>query len=376
MNASFDTKKPGIRDMKVAIIGLGLIGGSLARALKERLWVKEIIAVNRSSESLKQAMEDGVVDKGFTEVSRDVLDADIIFLCTPVKKTMEYLDLLKDSLKPGCILTDVGSTKAEIVSYAESLPGVADFIGGHPMAGTEKTGYAAGFSHLFENAYYVLTPSRHCPEEALCLMIELVEGIGSIPVVMDPGQHDRVTASISHVPHLIASALVNMVKELDGDSGKMHTLAAGGFKDITRIASASPEMWENIILSNKARVSEILGCYIDLLKAYQGYVDEGNSEEINKIFRESKAFRDTFPDNRRGLLKPFSDILVDVLDKPGMIGSIATLLGDHGINIKNLNVSNSREFEQGCLTLTLPDAESAERAMALLSEKGYKAFRR
>lgn len=363
-------------DKKVGIIGLGLIGGSLARALHERLGITRIVAVNRTREPLEQALADRMISQGFSDLDSELLDCDIIFICTPVKRALGYIDALTGRVKSGCIITDVGSTKAEIVSYVNQLDNPPCFIGGHPMAGAEKTGYSASFAHLFENAYYILTPSKGSTEDCINIMTELVRKIGAIPITLDAGQHDRITGSISHVPHIIASALVNMVRELDTADGKMQTLAAGGFKDITRIASSSPEMWENIVLSNRQPVCDILDTYIQLLQKYKGFIEEENSQEVYDFFHTSKVFRDTFSNVKKGLIQPIYDIIVDVVDKPGIIGEIATLLGCNGINIKNINVSNNREFEQGCLRITLPDAESIDCALSLLIEKGYKACKR
>jgi len=361
-------------DKKVTIIGLGLIGGSLARVLKERVGVSEIIAINRSLAPIKQALEDGTISHGFTDLDEYIWDSDIIFICTPVKCSIEYIDILSKNVKRDCIITDVGSTKAEIIDYINDMQKPPLFIGGHPMAGTEKTGYSSGFVHLFENAYYILSPSKTTDAASMELMIQLTKSIGAIPVVLDAQVHDRITGSISHVPHVIASALVNMVKELDSPTGEMQLLAAGGFKDITRIASSSPEMWENIISSNNEQIIQILDAFVKQLESFKDYVKNSESDRIYDFFNSAKSYRDSFSDNKKGLLDPQYQIVVDVVDKPGIIGEIATILGTNNINIKNVNVSNNREFEQGCLKITLSDSQSANIAFDLLTDKGYKVY--
>ncbi len=367
---------------KITIIGLGLIGGSLARALNERLGMKNIIAVNRSERSIYNAVKDGTIRCGYTDINDEIYDSDIIFLCTPVKRAIEILNTISKKVKPDCIITDVGSTKAEIIEYIDKMTDSPCFIGGHPMAGTEKTGYSAGFVHLFENAYYVLSPSKSTTKSAMRTMVELVKGIGALPVVLDATEHDRITGSISHVPHIIASGLVNMVKRSDSTDGKMQMLAAGGFKDITRIASSSPEMWENIVLSNKEQIRDILENYITILGQFKEYIDKDDTVSIYDYFAVAKEFRDSFatlktstPPTGGTMISPLYEIIVDVIDTPGIIGKIATILGGNGVNIKNINVSNSREFEQGCLRITLPDFESANFAFDLLTRTGYKVYR-
>ncbi len=360
---------------RACIIGLGLIGGSIARALRERLGITDIVAVNRNSASIQQAVEDGVISCGFNHLNEYVFDSDIIFICTPVKRTMEFISALTGKVKDGCILTDVGSTKSEIVNYVNSMENAPLFLGGHPMAGSEKTGYSAGFSHLFENAFYVLTPCKTTTEESIELMRKIIESFGGLPVTMDPEEHDRVTGGISHVPHIIAATLVNLVRELDSSDGKMQLLAAGGFKDITRIASSSPEMWESIVTSNKHQIVDILENYLELVNLFKAKIAHGDSDWIYKAFESAKLFRDTFSAGKKGLISPAYELVVDVVDRPGIIGKIATLLGENSVNIKNINVSNSREYEQGCLRITLPDMESANFAFDLLAGSGYKVYK-
>lgn len=364
-----------MRDKKIVVIGLGLIGGSLARALRERLGVADITAINRSTGGIEQALKEGSISRGFTELNEYVWNADIIFICTPVKRTMEYIEAIAKKVRPDCIITDVGSTKAEIVDYVNAMQEPPLFIGGHPMAGTEKTGYSASFTHLFENAYYVLSPTRTTTAAAIDCMTEIVKGIGGIPVQLDAYEHDKITGSISHVPHVIAAALVNMVRETDTPDGKMQMLAAGGFRDVTRIASSSPEMWENITLSNRQQIKGILESYVELLDKFKTYIENNDSKSIYSFFECAKSYRDSFPARKKGLITPLCDIVVDVVDKPGIIGEIATILANKSINIKNINVSNSRELEQGCLRITLPDAESMDAAFDLLVDGGYKVYK-
>lgn len=360
---------------RISIIGLGLIGGSLARAFREKLGITDITAVDRDSGALQSAVRDGVIRRGCSEPDDDVWNSDVIFLCTPVKASLDFVALAARHAKPGCILTDVCSTKAEIAACTDALEQPVVFIGGHPMAGTEKAGYAASFPHLFENAYYILCPGKNSTPEALHTLTGLIRGIGAIPVHMNPVEHDRVTGCISHFPHIVASSLVNLVRKAETQDARMQTLAAGGFRDITRIASSSPEMWENIVLSNGRQLETILDTYVDMLQEVKKAIQAGSREEIHEFFASAKAFRDKLPEGKKGLIAPLHEVIVDVVDKPGIIGEIATLLGNHGINIKNIHVTNSREYEQGCLKITLPDPESVDQAQELLVCHGYRAFK-
>jgi prephenate dehydrogenase len=365
-------------DKKITIIGLGLIGGSLARALRERLGITNIIAINRSSSAFLHAIKDGNVREGFCETNEAIWDSDIIFICTPVKRTIEYIEAIAPHIKPGCIITDVGSTKSEIIEYINHHKAFPCFVGGHPMAGSEKVGYSESSSHLFENAYYVLTPSNTSTQTALDTMHEIVKGLGAIPIILDAVTHDKITGSISHVPHIIASALVNLVHKADSTEGVMQMLAAGGFKDITRIASSSPEMWENIVLSNQQQINEILTAYVNILLEFKEQMNQKKSTKVLDFFKQAKTYRDSFTvnaTNKTGLISSVYEIVVDVIDKPGIIGEIATLLGKNQINIKNISVTNSREYEQGCLKITLQDQSSVNVALRFLEQAGYRAFK-
>jgi len=369
-NSDFKTTS----NLKVTVIGLGLIGGSLIKALYERVGIRDITAVNRSMPPIEQALKDGFISRGFTECNEHVFNSDIIFICTPVKPTLAFIDELSGKVKPDCIVTDVCSTKTEIIDHINKMVSPPVFIGGHPMAGTEKTGYKEGFSHLFENAYYILSKSNTTTNSALETMLLILNLIGAIPIILDAGEHDKITAAISHAPHIIAASLVNLVREQDSSDGIMQMLAAGGFKDITRIASSSPEMWENITLSNKTQIIDAITKYIDLLQEFTKYVANNDSEKILKFLDDARKYRDSFSVSNKGLISPSCDLIIDVMDKPGIIGEITTLLGENNINIKNINVSNSREFEQGCLKVTLTDFESVKIAFDILANKDYKVY--
>ena len=360
----------------ISIIGLGLIGGSLAKAFRKEHENLKIYAVDNYAQSLLRAKSEGVIDNGFSECCFEIWNSDIIFICTPVKITMQFITQLCGNIKQDCIITDTASTKGEICNYIESLEKPPIFIGGHPMAGTEKSGYSNAFSHLFENAYYVLTPTKTSTETAVHTLDNLVSSIGAIPIVVSPQQHDLVTGCISHVPHIIASALVTLAKNNENDTGLVKLLAAGGFKDITRIASSSPTMWENIVLSNSEVIINLLDDCKSIVDDMITNIKNSDNLKIYDFFESAKIFRDNFATKSKGLIPQSFELLVDIKDEPGIIGNIATILGNNGINIKNINVSNSREFEQGCLRITLSDQTNTDKAFEILSDFSYKVFRK
>ena len=238
-----------INHLTAGFIGLGLIGGSIARGLKRSAPDIQIMAYMRTREKLEQAHADGIVDLILDGVDEHLSECDIIFLCTPVEFNESYLRQIRPFLKEGAVVTDVGSTKTSIHETVAALGMESCFVGGHPMAGSEKTGYESSTDHLLENAYYIITPTPHTPASYTDRMVDVANAIGALPLVLDYHRHDFIVAAISHLPHLIASSLVNLVHDCDSEDQMMKRLAAGGFKDITRIASSSPVMWEQICMS-------------------------------------------------------------------------------------------------------------------------------
>lgn len=250
---------------KIGFIGLGLIGGSIAKAIRQYYPDYDIIAFDKNKESLALAIQEGTIHTSCSSIDDNFRGCNYIFLCAPVTYNAAYLSQLKDLLDENCILTDVGSVKTSIHEEVIRLGMEANFIGGHPMAGSEKSGFMNSKAHLIENAYYILTPSAKVAEEKVDAYKDFVSSLKALPVILDYHEHDHITGTISHLPHIIASTLVNFVHDTDSKEGMMKSLAAGGFKDITRIASSSPVMWQQICLKNSENISQILGEYIEAL---------------------------------------------------------------------------------------------------------------
>jgi len=285
------------KDLNIGFLGLGLIGGSIARAVRDAFPDTTIqVYTRRKNPDLEQGVRDGILSRLIYDINSDFSSCDIIFLCAPVLKNIEFLSLLKPLIHENCIITDVGSVKGNIHRAAKELGLEKHFIGGHPMAGSEKTGYANSSAALLENSYYLLTPTPYTSDAKLQLLLSLLKCTGSKCVIVEPENHDDITAAISHVPHIIATTLVNMVRENDTPDGYMKAFAAGGFKDITRIASSSPEMWEHICLSNKDSIDHFLDLYIKSLEHFRKLLAEGKNEELRNTFLHAGRYRDSIPD--------------------------------------------------------------------------------
>lgn len=255
--------------------------------------------------------------------------------------------------------------------------GLSDFfIGGHPMAGSEKSGYVNSKAVLIENAYYILSPSRPEQKEKIQAFTEFIQAIRAIPVTLDCRTHDYITGTISHLPHVIASGLVNFVRDHDTTDELMKLLAAGGFKDITRIASSSPTMWEHVLMTNRENVSEILGNYIKTLEDVKKLIDAGDSQGIYNFFDTSRNYRNSVPDISAGPIKKLFAIYCDIIDEAGGIATIATILASNNISIKNIGIIHNREFEEGVLRIEFYEGVAQEKAAQVLRRHRYTVYER
>lgn len=360
----------------IGFIGLGLIGGSLAKAIKKAHPDYQLLAYNRTRETTLQAQKDGIIDVLCEEEDLRFSACDFIFLCTPVEQNIKYLTFLKNIITKDCILTDVGSVKGTIHRQVTDLGLTDSFIGGHPMAGSEKTGYEYSKDTLLENAYFIITPSENVSLDKISRYVDLVASISAIPLVLSYEEHDYITAGISHLPHLIASTLVNLVKNLDNEEEHMKMIAAGGFKDITRIASSSPSMWEQICEENPENISKVLDEYIRMLIQVRHDVDHHENEAIYEMFRSSRDYRDSFDILPKGPLKKRYELYCDLEDEAGGIAAIATILAMDGISIKNIGIIHNREFEQGVLHIEFYDENSLTRGITLLRKRNYVIYER
>lgn len=358
----------------VGIIGLGLIGGSIAKAIK-RYDGYSIKAFNRSKQSIDLALADKVIDVGSTVDLSIFSDCDIIFVCTPVDLIPVYVEKLIPIIKKDCIITDVGSTKSSIYNEMLKFGGKINYIGGHPMAGSEQTSYKAAKPFLLDNAYYVLTPAPDTQKKHIDKITQLVELMGAVPIVINPAEHDYTVAAISHVPHIIAAALVNTVKALDGEKQLMHALAAGGFKDITRIASSSPEVWSSICFDNKDYILQITESFKQQLDTFAQAISDGSkSSTLSENFALARDYRNSFSSKEASSYATNFELYVDTVDKPGIIACVATILSFNGINIKSIGVINNREYADGILQLVLESKEDKEKSHKLLTQMNYTVY--
>ena len=361
---------------KIGFIGLGLIGGSIARAIRQYFPDYEIVAFDKNKETLALATQESVIDVAATTIDDNFHQCSYIFLCAPVSYNTAYLKQVAGYLHEDCILTDVGSVKTNIHREVEALGLEPYFIGGHPMAGSEKSGYVNSKAMLIENAYYVLTPASRAAREKVDRYVEFVEALRAIPVLLNYREHDYVTGTISHLPHIIAASLVNFVRDTDTKEELMKNLAAGGFKDITRIASSSPTMWQHICLKNKEYISRILGEYIQALGKAKEMIDREDEQGIYHLFDSSRNYRNSIPASSAGPIKKAYEVYCDIIDEAGRIAGISAILASNNLNLKNIGIVHNREFEEGVLRIEFYDEASSKRAAELLQKFRYVVYER
>lgn len=355
----------------IGFIGLGLIGGSIAKAIRRVYPNYQIIGYDKDPDTLKNSQKDGTLTLAVQEVDQHFSSCDYIFLCAPVSYNLEYLKILKPILKEGCILTDVGSVKGPIHKAVaeEGLESV--FIGGHPMVGSEKAGYSHCSDRLIENAYYFLTPTNQVSEKKITDFSQFIEELGAMTILLDPNRHDYITASISHVPHIVAAELVHLVRKADDSSGMLKQLAAGGFKDITRIASSSPTVWEQISMENASNIKGLLLQAIEDLQKVADALDRRDVTYIHQYFKDAGDYRDSVPDQAVGLMQKTYELFVDIPDEPGTLAATTTFLALHNISIKNVGIIHNREYEEGVFKIVLYDDDSAKKAYHILKDRNY-----
>lgn len=359
----------------IGFIGLGLIGGSIAKSIRRVFPTAELLGFDVNQKALSLALKDGTLTKTVTTIEA-MHDCDYIFLCAPVHYNMEYLPILKTIMKDSCILTDVGSVKSDIYKAIHDNHLEHYFVGGHPMVGSEQSGYEAASDRLIENAYYFITPSSTVSEDKTIEYQTFLEDLGAIPIIYSPELHDEITAYISHIPHVIASALVNLVASKEDENGMLRQLAAGGFKDITRIASSNPVVWEHILLSNPDNIIAGLQSFINELNDMTEYIKTQNAHDIFSFFDQAKNYRNSIPEHATGVIRMSFNVYVDIPDEPGALAAVVSHIGNNGINLKNIGITHNREDNEGVLRLSFYNNDDASAAAHLLQTLQYSVYER
>lgn len=277
---------------KIVIFGVGLIGGSVALALKKQPNTPQIIGVGRSNQSLQEAFQLGLIDSAETDIAKALQDADLVFIATPVAQTPTILRAIRPYLNSATVVTDAGSTKSDVIAYAKAELGnlVSQFVGGHPIAGAEKSGPSAALADLYTGKNVILTPDAETATEALEKVRTLWQQCGAVVSCMSAQEHDGVFAAVSHLPHLLAFALVEDLAKRD-NAELLFKFAASGFRDFTRIAGSHPEMWRDIAIANKHALLTELNMYQQAINEMKTLLEQGNGDALHALFEHASHAR-------------------------------------------------------------------------------------
>jgi len=280
---------------KITLVGVGLLGGSLGLAVRQRRLAGEVVGYVRRAASITECQKLGVVDKADTDLWRAVEKADLVIFCTPLAQMRELVEKMLPALQRGALVTDVGSVKASVVQELEPLiaSAGAQFIGSHPMAGAERMGPAAARADLFVNAICAVTPTANSKPASVEKIEELWRDVGALPVRLNPELHDDLVSRSSHLPHVVAAELANYVLS-PVHPKEQAMLCANGFRDTTRIASGSPEMWRDISLANRKNLARVLGVFIEDLQEFQLALENADVKAIEEFFAKGKERRDAW----------------------------------------------------------------------------------
>jgi len=360
----------------VCILGVGLIGGSLGLAVRHRGAAANVVGFDIDPDVLHIAREVGAIDWGTMDVIEAVKDADMIVLSTPVGSFRKLAEQFVPYLKPRAVVTDTGSTKGQIINELQPLfSETNEFVGGHPMTGSERGGIEAADQYLFENAIYVITPLPTNSEDSVAKASALAEAVGATVVHMDPEEHDTIVAAVSHVPHITASSLVGTLMEISGQYPSAPMLAAGGFRDTTRVAAGDPDLWQQICFSNREKVVPILDLLCTKILTARQYIQEGDQQGLREFLSAARQQRLQIPSRLRGILPGLFELVVTVPDRPGVIGFISVLLGDNDVNIIDIEILRVREGDGGTIRLGFQNENERDRAEAVLKENNVPVRR-
>ncbi len=354
------------------VIGVGLIGGSLAAALRRLPDAPRVTGTDPDAEALQLALECGVLDEAVPvgDVAAALLASDLVVLATPAAAASPWLALLGE-LGYGGVVTDVASTKADVMAEAARLLGPdATFIGGHPMAGSERSGVAAADPDIFKGAYYVLTPTSDTDTDAYGRLHRLVTQIGARAISLDALAHDEAVAAISHVPHVAASALTNLAAERATGGSDVLRLAAGGFKDMTRIAAGSPDLWTGICLDNGEAVVRGLDELGAQLAEFATLLRAGSREGVRQWLARAADVRRSLPARWVPASERLRELTVSMTDRPGAVSAITQAAARAGCNIEDIGIDHVTE-DTAVLHLLLTDEGDVDALVEDLAGHGF-----
>lgn len=360
----------------VAVLGMGLMGGSFGMACLGKGVVSRVIGFDADQQATQTALQAGAITQSAFTAAWAVKDADLVVIATPVGAIADVFTEIAPFLKAGCIVTDVGSTKAGIVrQIAATSPDAVDFVGGHPVAGSERHGIGAASADLYDGSLWILTPTAQTSVEALIALEDFLTGLGAKVLKLEPAKHDEALALTSHLPQLLSSTLMGFAADAATSGEGLPLLAAGGFRDMTRIAASSPEMWVDIVRQNQPALLALLKRFHRTLGDVTAMLETQDWEALRTSLNQATEVRRALP-LKAGLdITELEEILVAVPDRPGVLAEISTTLRESGVNIEDLNIVHMPEGGRGVIHIAVSGAPNAEVAAKALQGRGFTVDR-
>lgn len=363
--------------MRVAIIGTGLIGTSLGLALQQVHEVDDVAGYDRDTDRLSTALQRGGLTEAALSAEEAVTGADVVVLAVPASAVADVARSVAGSVRTGAIVTDVASVKTAVVSTLQQvLPDDVWLVGGHPMAGSHETGPEHATAELFVGATYLLTPTTHTDPEAYRTLHRLVAGVGARPMAVDPVHHDRLVAVISHLPQLAATTLMNLATE---QARQQHAglllLAAGGFRDATRVAASNPDLWLDICAENRDAIVGVLDDYATRISQLRATVAAADDDQLHRVLVDAQRARRSLP-RKTVAGGALVELVLPIPDRPGVLAEVTTCVGATGVNIEDFSIDHAAEGGRGALRLIIAGAGNAAAAAAALKERSYEVRER
>ena len=359
---------------KITIIGTGLMGGSLSLALREARAAAMIAAYDADPGTRDEAGRMGLADEVFDDAAEACRGADVVFVSTPISAVADAVAACSPGLAPGTVVSDLASTKVNVVEEITGMlpPGVG-YVGGHPMTGSEQSGVRFAARDMFDMRYYILTPTERTDPDDLARVHALLTSIGARVITMDPESHDRAMATVSHVPHLLSLLLMKLASREQERMKSTYKIAAGGFRDMTRIASSNTGMWMDIARENRTFIVERLAEYSRSVQWLLGVLESGDDEALRAMFADAAAAREELMAKSGVPSAELYSVSLPVPDEPGVISRITTAVGSIGINIEDIGITHPLEGETGILALKVLGEQSAMETVDHLRAMGYRA---
>jgi len=357
---------------KVGIIGTGLMGGSFALALMSDPGVASVVCYDKSLEARHEARELSVGDEVVESAVDAVKGSGLVVFATPVGEMKQAFSDVSEDFEKGVIVTDVGSVKLPVVAAIDEVaPNGVNFVGGHPMTGSEQMGVASARADLYRDCYYILTPTDGTNSEAFRRLHGLLTGIGARVISMDPESHDRAMATISHVPHLLSLVLMEVARKKQEKMKNLFTLAAGGFRDMTRIAASSPDLWTDICMENKEFILTALAEYGEGMDELVGFLQQNDRVRLQELFEAARHARRDLSVKKGMEIEELYELTMPVTDRPGVISKVSTAIGALGVNIEDIGIVHPLEGQTGILNLKILGKDKAIKVSQELACLGY-----